>query len=220
MLVGLLVAGAAPRLGHASDPEPAMRLIAPSRSAAAADFTLPGVPGRAPVRLADTRGQVVLLSFWATWCPACRAELPTIQRLHARLKDRGFTVVAVSVDAGDAAGVASFAAAQALAFPVALDPRMTVAARYGVRALPSTFLLDRQGRIRARAVGPREWDTPAARTVIEALLAPTGRGIEPDDDGPVAPPRGPGSQDETAPRGTTPAARRESPPSPGASEGR
>jgi peroxiredoxin len=173
LIACLLAAGIAPRPAPSAEPFAAMGLTVPSRTRAAADFTLTGVAGQT-VRLGDARGQVVLLNFWATWCPACRAEMPSIQRLHARFKDKGLAVLAVSVDRGGAEAVAAFATDHAITFPIALDPGMAVADRYGVRALPSTFLLDRDGRIRALAVGPREWDASTAHTVIAAFLAPAG----------------------------------------------
>jgi peroxiredoxin len=157
--------------GLAAEPFAAMGLRVPSTPRVAPDFTLPA-PTAQTIRLSAYAGQVVLLNFWATWCPPCRTEMPGIQRLYTRFKERGFVVLAVSVDTAGEGTVTSFATEQGLTFPIALDAAMTVATRYSVRGLPSTVLLDRRGRIRASVVGPREWDTPAAYAAIETLLDP------------------------------------------------
>jgi len=166
----LLALGVAPTASvSAADPFAELDLIRPSRPTAAPEFTVPGLTG-SPIALRDLRGQVVFLNFWATWCPPCKQEMPSMERLYRRYKDRGFTVLAVSIDTADAATVARFAKKLSLTFPIGLDPKMEVANRYTVRALPSSFLLDRNGTTVAVAMGPREWDGTAARAVIESLL--------------------------------------------------
>ena len=153
----------------AADPFAELDLIRPSRPTAAPEFTVPGLTG-GPIALRDLRGKVVFLNFWATWCPPCKQEMPSMERLYRRYKDRGFTVLAVSVDTVDAATVARFVKNLSLTFPIGLDPKMDVANGYKVRALPSSFVLDRNGTTVAVAMGPREWDGTAARAVIESLL--------------------------------------------------
>jgi peroxiredoxin len=153
----------------ASDPFDALDLIRIKVATPAKDFTLPSLTGQ-PVRLADFRGQVVLLNFWATWCPPCREEMPSMERLHQRYGNRGFSIVAISIDAGGAPVVVPFARALKLTFPIALDPGMAVNNEYRVQALPSTFLIDRNANVVALAVGPRDWDSRAARALIESLL--------------------------------------------------
>jgi len=159
----------APTSVSAADPFAELDLIRPSRPTAAPEFTVPGLTG-GRIALRDLRGKAVFLNFWATWCPPCKQEMPSMERLYRRYKDRGFTVLAVSIDTADAATVARFAKKLSLTFPIGLDPKMEVANRYTVRALPSSFLLDPHGIMVAVAMGPREWDGPAARAVIESLL--------------------------------------------------
>jgi peroxiredoxin len=142
-------------------------LIRPARAKAAEDFTVPLARGER-FRLADQRGRVVLLNFWATWCPPCREEMPALDRLHRQHKDAGFVLLALSLDA-DPAVVAPFLAERKLGFLVGLDPRSDVANAYGVRALPSSFVIDRDGRVAAIAIGPRAWDNDAAHSLIEGL---------------------------------------------------
>src|SRR2546426_9103713 len=159
----------APASVSAAAPFAELALIRPSRPTAAHEFTVPGLTG-GPIALRDLRGEVVFLNFWATWCPPCKQEMPSMERLYRRYKDRGFTVLAVSIDTADATTVAHFVKHLSLTFPIGLDPKMGIANRYTVRGLPSSFLLDRNGTMVAVAMGPREWDGTAARAVIESLL--------------------------------------------------
>ena len=144
-----------------------LELIKPARTKRADDFSL-ATPGTGKFRLSDHRGQVVLINFWATWCPPCLEEMPAMDRLYRQHREAGFTLVAVSVDA-DSKLVAPFVTARKFAFPVALDPSMTMANTYGVRALPSSFIVARDGTLAALAIGPRHWDNDAAHSLIEGL---------------------------------------------------
>ncbi|MBI3989423.1 MAG: TlpA family protein disulfide reductase [candidate division NC10 bacterium] len=126
------------------------------------------------IRLSDYRGKVVLLNFWATWCPPCRLEMPTMEQVYREYKRRGLEVLAVSLDTGHAAvvavQVAEFMKELKLTFPALLDPKMEVARRYRLVGLPTSFLIDRQGRIRFKEVGFRSWTDPDSRKKLEALL--------------------------------------------------
>lgn len=93
-----------------------------------------------------------------------------MERLYQRYKDRGFVVLAVSVDAEGVPVVVPFVKEHRFTFPIGLDPKMTLAERYGVRALPTSFLVDRQGALLALALGPREWNGKVAHTLVESLL--------------------------------------------------
>ena len=161
---------ARPRAGRVLKLDEAVReldLIRPSRQKLAADFTAPLAGGKR-FRLADHRGKVVLINFWATWCPPCREEMPAMERLWAHHKDNGFVLVAVSVDAKSDL-VPPFVGEHKLTFPVALDPAMEVANLYGVRGLPSSFIVDPQGNMAALAIGPRAWDNDASHSLVERV---------------------------------------------------
>ena len=165
------VAPAKPRAGRVLPLPDAIReleLIKPARSKRAEDFSL-AMPGTGKFRLLDHRGQVLLINFWATWCPPCLEEMPAMERLYRQHREAGFTLVAISVDA-DSKLVAPFVTAHKFTFPVALDPTMSMANSYGVRALPSSFVVARDGTLAALAIGPRHWDNDAAHSLIEGLV--------------------------------------------------
>jgi peroxiredoxin len=143
-------------------------LVKPGKPKVADDFALP-MPDGLSFRLSEQRGKVVLVNFWATWCPPCLEEMPAMERLWRRHKDAGFVLVAISLDA-DPKKVPPFVSARKFSFPVALDPKMAVAEKYGVRALPSSFVIDRQGLMAGVALGPRSWDDSAAHGLVQAML--------------------------------------------------
>jgi peroxiredoxin len=169
--VGPPATGRAPRRsGRGLSLDDAIReltLIRSPRHQAARDFTAP-LHGGGRFQLSAHRGQVVLVNFWATWCAPCREEMPSMERLWRQHRDDGLLLLAVSLDA-DARLVGPFVAEHRLTFPVALDPALEVANLYGVRALPASFVVDRQGNLTALALGPRTWDNDAAHSLVEGL---------------------------------------------------
>jgi thiol-disulfide isomerase/thioredoxin len=124
------------------------------------------------VSMADLRGKVVIVNFWATWCAACRPEMPVLEQLHREFAERGLSIIAVNAREGEAA-VGRFAHALGLTFPLVLDPDGAIGAGYGAIGLPATFVVARDGRAVAFAVGAREWGSAPARALIRALLAET-----------------------------------------------
>jgi peroxiredoxin len=132
-------------------------------------FSLPDLDG-VTHDLASYRGKVVFLNVWATWCPPCREEMPSMNRLHERYAREGLVVLAVSQDEGPKEGVEAFARGLGLTFPILLDPEGVVPPRFGVTGYPETFLIDRAGRIVRHVVGPADWFSDGARAEIEALL--------------------------------------------------
>ena len=167
--VGLSVITGPASPALAADPFGALDLIRPSHVTAAPAFTVPRLDSGS-VTLTELRGRVVFLNFWATWCPPCKEEMPSMERLYRRHNERGFTILAISIDSDGTDRVAAFVKKLGLTFPIGLDPKLEVANRYTVRALPSSFLIDRQGNTVAVALGPRDWDGTAAQAVIEMLL--------------------------------------------------
>jgi thiol-disulfide isomerase/thioredoxin len=120
--------------------------------------------------LADYRGKVVLLNFWATWCPPCRREMPSMERLRVKMQGRPLEIIALD-SAEPIEDVKGFLATMKLEFTILLDPDGAITKRWKVFGLPTTFLLDRQWRIRHVLSGAAEWDEGDALQAIEALLA-------------------------------------------------
>ncbi|MDE2119676.1 MAG: TlpA family protein disulfide reductase [Betaproteobacteria bacterium] len=129
-------------------------------------FSLEDIDGKAH-SLAEYRGKVVLVNFWATWCPPCRAEMPSIQKLYASMKGRPFVVLAL--DQGETVdSVFSFMGqlSPSPGFPVLLDARSQAAHAFGVMGIPTSYLIDPQGRIVAQAIGGRDYDSAAMRRLL------------------------------------------------------
>jgi peroxiredoxin len=120
-------------------------------SPVAPDFTLQDMSGKT-VKLSDQRGKVVLLEFWATWCPPCRAAVPGLEQLHNAYKDKGLVVLAVSMDEGGWDEVKSFVAEKHITYTV-LKGTSTVAEQYQVRSIPMTLILNKEGKISGRYLG-------------------------------------------------------------------
>jgi peroxiredoxin len=125
--------------------------------------------------LESLRGRVVLLNFWTTWCLECRAELPVLERLHRDYSARGLTVLPVNYQE-EAGTVRQYARELGLTMPLLLDSTGAVRQTYCVIGLPTSFLIGRDGRAVARAIGPRDWGAAEAHALIESLLMEsTGR---------------------------------------------
>lgn len=120
--------------------------------------------------LTDYKGKVVLLNFWATWCMPCRAEMPGMEALWQKYKEQGFVVVGISNDEGSKKRVDTFTKLLDLSFPVLLDPEGEVNDLYKVSNMPTSFLIDRNGKIISRIVGSDDWLSPEAIQLVENLL--------------------------------------------------
>lgn len=122
-------------------------------------------------KLSDFRGKVVLLNFWATWCPPCVREMPSMEKLHQMIDAEDFKVIAVNqMESAD--DVFAFTGQLAVdpTFDILFDTRSKVSQAYAVRGLPTTYLIDKQGRIRYRAVGGREFNHPEVVKIINELI--------------------------------------------------
>jgi len=135
-------------------------------------FSLPDLDGHLKQL---PKGQVVLLNFWATWCPPCRQEMPSMVTLYNKMKSQGLKVVAVSVDQ-DSSELASFVREYSLPFEVLHDKSNAVSQRYGVYRYPESFLIDRQGRVRYHLVGSVEWMSPKVVNTIKNMLNESHQG--------------------------------------------
>ena len=143
-------------------------LAIPKKPTSSINFELENLNGLKE-QLTDYKGKVVFLNFWATWCGPCRIEMPSMERLYTEFKEDGLVILAVNL--GESSAIAGeFMKSNNLSFPVLLDEDQTVAAIYGVRSIPTTYLIDRDGNILGMAVGAREWDSLSFRKLFKEIL--------------------------------------------------
>lgn len=139
-----------------------------ARPFVAADFALKAEDGKV-YRLSDYRGKVVILNFWATWCPPCREEMPAMERAWQKVRDRNIAILAVNVGE-DADTIFEFTGHYPVGFPLLMDRDGKVIQQYPVTGLPTTYIIDPRGRVTHRAVGAREWDDAALLGSLRAML--------------------------------------------------
>jgi peroxiredoxin len=145
------------------------RIPAPQQGFFAPDFVLKTPTGES-IALSDVRGEAVLVNLWATWCPPCRAEMQSIEKVYQEYKDRGFTVIAVNMTyQDDPSAVMPFVRAQGLTFPILLDGGGDMANVYQLRSLPSSYFIRRDGVINEVVIGG-PMSEALLRTRIEAIL--------------------------------------------------
>ena len=155
----------------AAEPPPLGHKMSPVKSAPLApDFTLPDIDGKQH-SINDFRGKVVMLNFWASWCPPCVREMPSMERLYSKYKDKGFVVVAVNQWENEDI-VFEFTGRLDLepTFPILFDRESRISEQYSVKGLPTTYLINKAGKIQYRAMGGREFDHPEIEKLIEDML--------------------------------------------------
>ncbi|MCP4692281.1 MAG: TlpA family protein disulfide reductase [Desulfobacterales bacterium] len=135
----------------------------------APDFTLPTLDGKM-VRLHEKRGSVVFINTWASWCPPCVEEMPSIQKLYKALAGEKFEVLAVSIDEDGAKAVAPFMKKHGLTFPALTDPTASIKKTYGLTGVPESFIIDKNGVIVMKFKGPTDWAAPDVLQVFRDLI--------------------------------------------------
>ena len=135
----------------------------------APDFTFPDLDAR-KVSLSDFRGKVVLVNIWATWCPPCRDEMPSMQKLYERFKGERFEILAVSIDAEGQKAVAPFMRKMNLTFPALLDPKETIKPLYRITGVPESFIIDKDGIVVEKIIGPIDWAAPKVFLFFRDLI--------------------------------------------------
>jgi peroxiredoxin len=171
VVVALLALAAAllpARFVLAEDPVAALSLIRPRPAKEAPDFQA-RTPDDHLLRLADYKGKVVFLNFWATWCEPCREEMPSIERLRASLDGRPFAVLAVNL-AEPESRIHKFLETLSLGFPILLDRDTGTTRAWQAKVLPATYIVGPDGAIRYRHVGDLDWSKPEVRKQIVALM--------------------------------------------------
>jgi len=121
------------------------------------------------ISLSDFRGKIVFLNFWTTWCPTCRIEMPSMEKLHQKFKDGDFAMVTINLQES-ASEVKAFFKIFNLTFTALMDSTGEVGASFGIRAIPTTYILNKTGRMIGRVSGPREWDSKASIALFEKLI--------------------------------------------------
>jgi len=159
-----------PALAQTDLPDLTYKLTALTPRPLAPAFTLKDLDGKTHT-LGAYKGKVVLVNFWATWCPPCRREMPSMERLSLKLKSEPFQVLAVNqIESFDLVFAFTGELDPAPTFPILLDPKGKVPAQWGVKGLPTSFIVDKQGRIAYRAVGGREFDHPEIEAALRKLM--------------------------------------------------
>jgi thiol-disulfide isomerase/thioredoxin len=133
-------------------------------------FTLKDIDDK-PHSLADYKGKVVLVNFWGTWCPPCRREMPSMERVYKHLHTKNFVVLAINqMETPDDVFVFTSQLTMAPTFPILFDKNSDIATAYQVKGLPTSYLIDKKGDIRFRAIGGREFDHPNVEKQIDSLI--------------------------------------------------
>lgn len=122
-----------------------------------------------PLNLSDLKGKVVILNFWATLCPSCIEEIPSMMKLNNVMAGKPFQMVAVSIDEGGLPAIASFFKTSGFSLPVYTDPDNRAAKTYGITGVPETFVIDKSGILLKKVIGPKAWDSPEVLSYLEAL---------------------------------------------------
>jgi len=135
----------------------------------APNFSLPGLDGRM-VSLTDYKGKVVLLNIWATWCPPCVEEMPSMEKLYQELKGEGFEILAVSIDESGAQDVLPFMKKHKLSFPALIDSKGALKGLYQTTGVPESFIIDKDGILVEKVIGPRNWAVPEAIGFFRNLI--------------------------------------------------
>jgi len=138
----------------------------------APDFALPRSGDGRVVHLSDFKGKVRLVNFWATWCPPCRAEIPEFVRFYSEMRARGVEIIGISVDSNGDQAVAPFVEKNGVNYPMLLGDERTAKAYGGIRGIPTTFIVDRQGRIVKKYVGLPASDEAGIRTELMKVIGP------------------------------------------------
>jgi len=123
-----------------------------------------------PLKLSSLKGKVVLLNFWATWCPPCREEMPSMMKLNSAMAGKPFQMVAVSIDEGGVPEIESFFKTSGYSLPTYTDIDGAAVKAYGITGVPESFVIDKNGILVKKVIGPLAWDAPETITFLEGLM--------------------------------------------------
>jgi thiol-disulfide isomerase/thioredoxin len=144
--------------------------VVPSENRSAPEIVVNGMDG-SPLKLSSLKGKVVLLNFWATWCPPCREEIPSMIKLKKVMTGKPFQMVAVSIDEDGKSAIESFFQTSGFSdLPAYIDPDSRAAKAYGITGVPETFIINKNGMVVKKIIGPLAWDSPDVAVFLEGLL--------------------------------------------------
>jgi len=135
----------------------------------ASEFCLKDLSGK-KVELKQFKGKIIFLNFWATWCGPCKEEMPSLEVLHQQFKEKNFILLTISVDYEGLKPVQEFINKHRYTFPVLLDPKCEALDLFEVKGIPTTFIINKKGRMIGRAIGPRDWKSPEVVSLVNLLI--------------------------------------------------
>jgi len=135
----------------------------------APDFSLTDLNGKG-VEIKQFKGKVIFLNFWATWCGPCKEEMPSLEVLHRQFKEKNFVLLTISVDYEGIKPVQEFINKHQYTFPVLLDPKGETLDLFEVKGIPTTFLIDKKGKMVGKAIGPRDWKSVEVVSLLNFLI--------------------------------------------------
>ncbi|MSN25536.1 MAG: redoxin domain-containing protein [Geobacter sp.] len=152
-----------------SKTDTAKKISVAQEKSAAPEISVVSVADGTPLKLSTLKGKVVLLNFWATWCPPCREEIPSMMKLNSAMNGKPFQMVAVSIDEGGKKDVESFFKESGFSLPAYLDADGTASKLYGITGVPESFVIDKQGVVVKKVIGGLAWDSPEVFSFLEGL---------------------------------------------------
>lgn len=166
----ILSAGLLLTLTSCNKPESVISSPVAKENSPAPEISVISVSDGSVLKLSGLKGKVVLLNFWATWCPPCREEIPSMMKLNKAMTGRPFQMVAVSVDEGGKPAIESFFKESGFQLPTYLDQDGKAAKAYGLTGVPESFIISKQGVVTKKIIGGLAWDSPEVASFLEGLM--------------------------------------------------
>jgi thiol-disulfide isomerase/thioredoxin len=159
-----------PACKKADAPKKAEITAAAAEKSPAPDVSVNSLADGKTLKLSELKGKVVLLNFWATWCPPCREEIPSMMKLNTFMTGKPFQMVAISIDEGGKPAIESFFKESGFSLPTYLDASGASAKTYGVTGVPESFIIDKQGILVKKIIGGAAWDSPEVVSFLESMM--------------------------------------------------
>ena len=157
-------------LSACTKPESGLQSSVAREKSPAPEFTVTSLENGAPLKLSELKGKVVLLNFWATWCPPCREEMPSMMKLNSAMAGKPFQMVAVSIDEGGKQDVESFFKSSGFNLPTYFDTTGGASKAYGITGVPESFIIDKNGLLVKKVIGGLEWDSAEVQAFLNDLM--------------------------------------------------